>query len=278
MNEIVHDHYAEAGEIAARVREEAVARVKEDIPLLEVAEFIENRIKELGAKPAFPANISINEIASHYTPEDNIPCFKRGDVVKIDIGAHIEGFIADTATSIEVGTQDHRRLIYACEDALKNAISSVKDNIQTRTIGGIIETTIKKHGFNPVRDLTGHSLEQYKLHAGVTIPNYRSIFSQKIRKDMVFAIEPFATYGKGNIKYGKPHIYAINERSNTKVNLRLRELFGHLPFALRWVPGIKIEDKTGLREYLEIIEIGSEIVAQSEHTMIVNEDGCEVIT
>lgn len=278
MNEIVHDHYMEAGKIAARVREEAVARVKEDIPLLEVAEFIENRIKELGANPAFPANISINEIASHYTPEDNIPRFKRGDVVKIDIGAHIEGFIADTATSIEVGTQDHRRLIDACEEALKNAISSVKDNTQTRTIGGIIETTIKKHGFNPVRDLTGHSLERYKLHAGVTIPNYRSIFSQKIRKDMVFAIEPFATYGKGNIKYGKPHIYAINEKSNTKANLRIRELFGPLPFALRWIPGIKIEDRTGLREYLEIIEIGNEIVAQSEHTIIVNENGCEVIT
>ncbi|NJD78053.1 MAG: type II methionyl aminopeptidase [Candidatus Methanoperedens sp.] len=278
MNEIVHNHYIDAGRIAARVREEAVSRVKEDIPLLEVAEFIENRIKELGAKPAFPANISVNEIASHYTPEDNTPCFKRGDVVKIDIGAHIEGFIADTATSIEVGTQDHRRLIHACEEALENAISSVKDNTQTRTIGGIIETTIKKHGFNPVRDLTGHSLEQYKLHAGITIPNYRSIFSQKIRKDMVFAIEPFATYGKGNIKYGKPHIYAINERSNTKANLRLRELFGPLPFTPRWAPGIRIEDLTGLREYLEIIEIGSEIVAQSEHTMIVNENGCEVIT
>ncbi|VVB92880.1 Methionine aminopeptidase [uncultured archaeon] len=278
MNEIVHDHYMEAGKIAAQVREEAAARVKEDIPLLEIAEFIENRIKELGAKPAFPANISINEIASHYTPEDNIPRFKRGDVVKIDIGAHIEGFIADTATSIEVGTQDHRSLIHACEEALKNAISLIKDNTQTRTIGGIIETTIKKHGFNPVRDLTGHSLERYKLHAGVTIPNYRSIFSQKIRKDMVFAIEPFATYGKGNIKYGKPHIYAINGRSDTKVNPEIRKLFGPLPFALRWIPGIKIEDSTGLREYLEIIEIGNEIVAQSEHTMIINENGCEVIT
>src|SRR5574341_131201 len=221
MNKDIREHYLEAGKIASSVRKEAASRIKEGVPLLEIAEHVENRINDLGGKPAFPCNISINETASHYTPEDNDMSFKKGDVVKIDLGVHIEGFIADTASTMEVGTNDHGMLIKACDEALANAIASVKDGTQTRTIGKIIENTIKKYGFNPVRDLTGHSMEQYKLHAGITIPNYESFFSQKIKKDMVFAIEPFATYGGGNIKYGKSRIFAI--ASKNKANQVIRE-------------------------------------------------------
>jgi len=277
MNEVIHECYIDAGKIASRVRNEAVLRVKDDMPLLELAEYVENRIKDLGGKPAFPCNISINEIASHYTPEDNVPRFKKGDVVKIDVGVHIEGYIADTAITVEIGTGNHDRLIKACEEALENAIASVREKNHTGSMGKLIEKTIKKYGFNPVRDLTGHSLERYKLHAGITIPNYGSIFGQKIKKDMVFAIEPFATYGKGSIKYGKPHIFAVN-RIKTRTDLELRERFGDLPFTGRWSPDIRIAEAGGLREYREMIEAGNEIVAQSEHTVIVTENGCEVTT
>ncbi len=278
MNDCIHECYLEAGKIASKVRKEAECRVKEDTPLLEIAEYVESRIEALGAKPAFPCNISLNEIASHYTPEDDAARFKKGDVVKIDIGVHIEGYIADTAATIEVGTKNHTRLILACEEALEKAIASVTDGAQTGSVGKIIEETIKKHGFNPVRDLTGHSLERYNLHAGVTIPNYRSFFSHKIKKDMVFAIEPFATYGKGNIRHGKPHIFAISGRVKGKDAEEIRKRFGTLPFAMRWIPEINEKERKGLREYFELIEAGGEIVAQSEHTVIVNEEGCEVTT
>jgi len=277
MNSTIHEFYIEAGKIAAKVRKEAVGRVKEGIPLLEVAEYIENRIEELGAKPAFPCNISLNEVASHYTPEDNAAHFKKGDVVKIDIGVHVEGYIADTAVTTEVGTDNHGSLIESCEEALEKAIAAVKDQAQTGAIGSIIEETIKKHGFNPVKDLTGHSLERYKLHGGITIPNCRSLFSQKIKKDMVFAIEPFATYGRGSIKHGKPHIFAITSAKGQEAS-QIMERFGTLPFTGRWVPGINIRELKGVREYFELIEAGGEIVAQAEHTVIVNARGCEVIT
>ncbi len=275
MNDIIHECYRRAGKVASKVRKDAVGRIKEDVPLLEVAEYVEKRIETLGAKPAFPCNISLNEVASHYTPEDYMPRFKKGDVVKIDIGAHIDGYIADTATTIELGTKNHTRLIMSCDEALEKAIASIKDRAETGAIGKIIEETIKKHGFNPVKDLTGHSLERYKLHAGVTIPNCKSFFSNRIKKDMVFAIEPFATYGKGNIKHGKPHIFALSGRIKGKEPEEIRKRFGTLPFALRWIPEI---NRKGLREYHELIEAGGEIVAQSEHTVIVNEEGCEVIT
>ena len=278
MNETVYENYVEAGKIAGRVREEAVSRIKEDIPLIEVAEFVEDRIKELGGNTAFPCNISINEIASHYTPEDSSHYFRRGDVVKIDIGVHLEGYIADTASTVEIGTVYHGRLINACEEALGNAINSIRGNIETRTIGKIIGETVKKYGFNVIKDLTGHSLERWKLHAGITIPNYRSLFSQRMEDDTVFAIEPFATYGSGNIRYGEAHIFAVNGRIRTEAGREVRNMFGTLPFTRRWVPEIRVEEIKGLRKYFELIEAGGEIVAQSEHTVIVRESGCEVIT
>jgi methionyl aminopeptidase len=276
MNEVIRECYMEAGNIAALVRNEALSRVKEGRRLLGIAEYAEKRIRDLGANPAFPCNISINEVASHYTPSDDMPCFKKGDVVKIDLGAHVEGYIADTAVTIEIGTNSHIRLIKACEEALENAILHIRDDVRTGTIGKIIENTIRKYGFNSVRDLTGHSMEQYKLHAGATIPNFASPLGHKIRKDMVFAVEPFATYGKGSVRYGKPHIFAVKEASRNKNHLKVKEMFGTLPFAWRWVPGMKLED--GLHEYPEIIESDDEIVVQAEHTLIVNENGCEVIT
>ncbi len=277
MNDSVHEHYLEAGKIAAKVLKDAGAFVKEDVPLLEVAEYAENRIKELGGKMAFPCNISINEMASHYTPDDDKLQFKRGDVVKIDVGVHIEGYIADTAGTIEVATENHTKLIKACEEALDNAILTIKDGIQTRTVGGVIEQTLKKRGFSTIRHLTGHSLEQYKLHAGITIPNYRSMLSQRIKKDAVFAIEPFATYGRGEIKYGEPHIYAVG-KVRKKAHQALLDRFSTLPFAKRWVPEMSLDDMKGLREYFELIESSGAIVAQSEHTVIAGDCGCEIIT
>lgn len=278
MNHYIHDYYVEAGRIAAKVRTETLSRIKEDIPLLEVAEFVEKRIQDLGAKPAFPCNISINEIASHYTPQDYLPCFRKGDVVKLDMGVHVDGYIVDTAITIEIGTNYHNKLISTCEEALDKAIESIKDRVETNHIGKIIEETIREHGFNPVKDLTGHSMEHYNLHAGITIPNYESFFSHTIRKDMVFAIEPFATYGNGNIKNGKPLIFAINNKIKGKPAEEIRNNFSSLPFTPRWIPHIDIKKLKGVREYFEMIEKDGEIVAQSEHTVIVNEEGCEVIT
>ena len=278
MNNIIYECYLEAGKIAAKVRRVALPRIKEDIPLLEIAEFVEESIQELGAKPAFPCNISINQIASHYTPQDNNQVFRKGDVVKLDLGVHIEGYIADTAATVEVGTNDHHLLIYACDEALKNAIGSVKNGVETSHIGKIIEDTIKERGFSPIKDLTGHNLERYDLHAGISIPNYKSFFSHTIKKDRVLAIEPFATYGKGNINHGKPSIFAINDKCKGNTAKDLRKRFESLPFTPRWIPGINIIELKGAREYFELVESDGKIVAQSEHPVIVNEDGCEIIT
>lgn len=278
MNHYIYDYYIEAGHIAARVRDETLSRIKENVSLLEITEYAEERIREMGAKPAFPCNISINEVASHFTPQDRLQRIYKGDVVKLDIGAHIEGYIADTATTIEIGTNEHGLLIGSCKESLQEAISSVRENIETNYIGKIIEDTIKGYGFNPIKDLTGHSLERYNLHAGINIPNYKSFFSHTLKQDMVFAIEPFATYGSGEIKKGKPFIYALKENAKGERADQIRERFGPLPFTPRWIPEINIKELNGLREYFEMFEKDGNIVAQEEHTIIVHEDWCEILT
>ena len=95
---------------------------------------------------------------------------------------------------------------------------------------------------------------------------------------MVFAIEPFATYGRGRIKDGEPYIFAINDRCKGELAQEIRERFGPLPFTPRWIPGITGKELKGAREYFELIEESGNIVAQSEHTVIVTDEGCEVTT
>ena len=93
--------YQIAGKIAKEVREEIKKTVKEGMPLIDICEKVENWIRAKGGKPAFPCNVSINEIAAHYTsPLNDQQIVPEKAIVKIDIGVHVDGYIADTATTI----------------------------------------------------------------------------------------------------------------------------------------------------------------------------------
>ncbi len=285
MDDEIREFYRTAGSVVARVRNEVVKKIHDGVRQLDVAELVESRIIEFGAGIAFPCNISLNDTASHSTPCDD-STFKKGDVVKLDIGVHIEGYIADTAVTIEVGTKMHKGLIHTAEMALENAIRSVHAGIETKEISSVIERTIKMEGYNPMTYITGHGLGRYNLHAGIKIPNSSTPYSSEIRTDHVLAIEPFVTYGTGKIVKEEALIFQVNP-SKTGLNYRQRRLlknltarFGTLPFARRWLsnPECLREIKNAIREYPVIKERDGNIVAQAEHTMIVDEAGCEVIT
>src|SRR3989338_11154809 len=94
-----------AGTVVSKVREYARTIVKPGMPLIEIAEKIEEKIAELGGKPAFPTNLSINEIAAHCTPTHNDQTKAEG-LLKVDIGVQIDGYIADTAFSIDLENSD----------------------------------------------------------------------------------------------------------------------------------------------------------------------------
>jgi len=300
MDEKTYEKYRLAGKVAAEARDYGADLIKPGVRFLDVADKIESIIRKRGADIAFPVNIAINEIAAHYSPRhDDILVFNKGDVVKLDVGSHIDGYIADTAITVEVASNKYEKMIKASSEALENALNFVKANVDLSEVGKIVEETIKSYGFKPIDNLTGHSLKQYELHSGLSVPNIANA-SKGIRPKLgeVLAIEPFATNGAGHVTSGVgSNIYLCNKsfrsrfirdnRSQIIYNKMTRK-FNTLPFAQRWCnnfissgvdPTLKRLSFLGvIRHYPQLIDAKGGIVTQKEHTVIVNEDGCEVIT
>ncbi len=281
--------YIEAGKIGKEARELGAELIKEGASYYEVAEKIEKYILDSGAKPAFPVNLSTNHVAAHYSPVkgDNL-YFRNGDVVKLDLGAHIDGYISDTAITVEVGTNHWAELIESTSEALKAATKALYPGVEIRVVSRAIEEEIKMRGFNPIYNLTGHGLARYDLHHDISIPNYDDGTRIKLTPGMAFAIEPFATNGRGKVKNGKGgNIYMFI--SNTKVDGVYGELykrFKTLPFAARWCESyadymnmLADGTKRGVLYHFPILhERKKYIVAQTEHTFVMTDDGVIVTT
>lgn len=295
MDKEIVEKYRKAGRIAAGARDYGIGLVKENTLLLDAAEKIEKYILEKGAKPAFPVNIGINEVAAHYTPRhDDRTVFRKGELVKIDVGTHVDGYIGDTAATVEVGTDNYENMIKASKEALSVAVELIKPGADLSVVGNAIEKTIRAYSFVPVSNLTGHSLNQYRLHAGKSVPNVRGNVKEKIVQDDVLAVEPFTTNGIGRVDGRTPgNIYRLIRCRETKTENgkkfleHIRENFSVLPFAERWCRGIvdgidkvleELVRERIIMPYPVLREAGKGIVTQAEHTMMVTRNGCEVIT
>lgn len=285
-----HECYRRAGRILHEALQTGAELVKEEALYLDVAHAMEDLIRKQ-AIPAFPVNISVNEVAAHYTPalQDSL-AFKRGDLVKLDAGVHVDGYIADAALTVEVGGSTYASLVEASREALHRAIDTVCAGVRVSTLGKIIEETITSYGFRPVINLNGHSLERYNLHAGLSIPNVKTSSRRTLKAGEVIAIEPFATDGQGSVVNGEHgHIYHLTGRGRGSIIQRMRRCFDGLPFASRWMADLVGQDRvqTTLRfllrrrlvhPYSMLVESGGGRVAQMEHTVLVTKDGCEVLT
>ncbi|CAD5243880.1 type II methionyl aminopeptidase [Thermococcus camini] len=286
-----------AGEIARQVKKEVVELIKPGAKLYDIAEFVERRIVELGGKPAFPCNLSINEIAAHYTPyRGDETVLREGDYLKLDLGVHVDGYIADTAVTYRVGMEEDE-LMEAAREALENAISTIRAGTRINELGKAIEDTIRGKGFNPIVNLSGHKIERYKLHAGISIPNiYRPTDSYELKEGDVIAIEPFATTGAGQVIEVPPALIFMYVRDRPVRMAQARRLLMHikreystLPFAYRWLQDFMPEgqlklalaqlDRVGaVYSYPILREVRGGIVAQFEHTVIVEKDGAYITT
>lgn len=291
------DELIKAGEIARQVKKEVVELIKPGVKLYDIAEFVERRIVELGGKPAFPCNLSLNENAAHYTPyKGDETVLNEGDYLKVDLGVHVDGYIADTALTFRVGMEEDE-LMEASREALENAIATVRAGVQIKEIGKVIEDTIRGKGFNPIVNLSGHKIERYKLHAGISIPNvYRAADNYELKEGDVIAIEPFATTGAGQVIEVPPTLIFMHVKDRPVRNAHARRLLMHikhhyngLPFAYRWLqdfmPEIQLKfalaqlEKTGaIYGYPVLREIRGGMVSQFEHTVIVEKDGAFVTT
>ena len=299
MDESIYERYKRSGEIAAKARDYGVKMIKEDVNILDVTCEIESMILENGAELAFPVNISINEIAAHFTPRhDNCSVFKKGEVVKLDVGAHIDGYIADAAVTVEIGSSIYEAMITASKDALDNVIKVLKADIGLSSIGRVIEETIKSFNYKSIDNLTGHSLDRYTLHSGLSIPNvHNKRDKRKLKAGDVLAIEPFATNGAGHVISGKSsNIYRYNQLGKHWIirNLKTRHLldkiqksFKTLPFAERWCTNLLPNTDTMLKkliftgcikQYPQLYDMAKGIVTQAEHTVLIFEENCEVTT
>lgn len=288
MEKDVFEKYVKAGNIAAEVREASRLLVKPGAQLIEIAEVIEKMIKDRGAEPAFPVNISINDVAAHYTPmRKDEKKIGSSDVVKIDIGVHVDGYVGDTAYTVAFD-EVHKRLIEASEAALAEAIKLCKPGALLSGVSAKIEEIIKTYGFNPISNLTGHGLEQYDLHAEPQVPNIKFSADYRLRKDQVIAIEPFATDGSGLVKESEPTLIfrlvgsggVRNQDARTIISFA--ERFNGLPFAERWIPiDSLVKIRIALRELRErgiiydypvLKEAKNGLISQAEHTLIVRDE------
>ncbi len=287
-----------SGKILRETREAIRSFVREGMPIIDICEKAENLIRKKGGKPAFPCNVSINEIAAHYTsPPGDSKTIPEKSIVKIDIGAHVDGYVTDTAVTV-CFDPEYEDLMKTAEAALEKAVDNIGPNISTSKLGTIIETTIKSRGFKPISNLTGHQVGRYLVHAGTSLPNVTHLFSSKIKLGAVYAIEPFVTLPNaiGKVVDEKENTIFRLVKSRSQKNPHAKQLLKHieenfrtLPFAERWLQGIVpseyhveafkelLSSKT-LISYPVFVEASRKPVAQAEHTVLIVKEGCAVLT
>lgn len=305
------EKYRMAGRISARALDYGCGLLKEGTRLLDIAEKTEGFIREQGASPAFPVNIAIDDIAAHFSPlHDSPDTLQKGQVVKLDVGVQVDGYIGDTARTVEIGTSAQSGLIKASAEALRAAIEMARPGLPVRQIGGAVEKTIESFGFHPISNLSGHGLDQYSLHSGLSIPNIPESMGEKLAEGMVVAIEPFATDGTGMIKeHGQGSIYRVVRTAEATISEKpgkLAKLLGKddvnelgkffdllryqhktLPFSERWAYALDRKAQAKLQmllrykvitSYPVLREVGGGLVSQCEHTILITPNGCEVLT
>ena len=285
--------WEKAGKLASNLLKKYSEKIKPDVKMMDIATSIERDMYENADGPAFPVNISLNEFAAHDTPHDN-SVFGES-LIKLDIGAQINGFLSDTAITIDL-TGEHGKLVECAQLALENAISTVRVGVTPQEIGKVIEDTIRGCGFHPIENLSGHLITPWNLHAGISIPNINRASGRPLLEGDVIAIEPFATYGSGRVvEEPRAYIFSFIRRKGVR-NKYARNImdfvhnnFSKLPFAERWISNLVPESQLNnamnelmragvLHSYPVLREKTKEFVAQFEHTVYVDTDAGIVLS
>jgi len=287
-----------ACKIAREVREEMRRTVREGMPIIDICEKAEALTREKGGKPAFPCNVSVNEIAAHYTsPPNDKQTIPERSIVKVDLGVHIDGYIADTAASV-CFDPEYVDMVNTAEEALEKAVEILRPGLSITRFGSTIQKTIKTRGFKPVSNLTGHLIRRYIIHAGKSLPNVFNISTSRIKEGEVYGVEPFVTVANaaGRVEnLREAYIFRYSKHKSLKepyakqILKYIKNNFKTLPFAERWLTEFasssryksafsELLSSKALISYPVFVEASRNLVAQAEYTIMVVKDGCVVLT
>ena len=293
----IAEEYFKAGKISSEVRNLLRRKIRVGSSLLDIAEYVEMEIKKRKGSLAFPCNVCINEVAAHYTPSFNDKTVvKDGDLVKIDFGVHIDGYLVDNAISFSFN-HNFDLMVNTAESALSNAIQSFKENVNVADIGTVINSTVQKRGYKVISNLSGHKIDQFQIHAGLSIPNIWVNHTQHLKKNEIYAVEPFVTTSSGSgtvIDTDFYNIYSIVSRKRTgnpsldELSEKIWSSVKGLPFSSRLIANSDYEEIEKdlrnlvnmkiLRAYPVLVELNGTPVSQAEHTLALTENGTIVLT
>jgi len=284
-----------AGKLAHKALYFGKSLIKSNVSMLETTEKIEEYVLDNGGKLAFPTNIAANDIGAHWTPSSKSnDVFKKGDLVKLDVGVHIDGYIGDNALTIEIESKKYKNMIEASREALNAAIEVAGPGVNVGLIGHAVQNTIESYGYRPIANLTGHGIKRYNLHSGISIPSIAERGGPVLKSGDVIAIEPFVTNGAGRVGgkrnsniYHMRQVRKIRDEKASNLMKKIQEKYKGLPFAERWISKFQngaTRDfqkliKAGVVSYYPILdELGKGMVTQSEHTVMITNNGVEVLT
>lgn len=295
---MIPEEYKKSGKITHEVRDAVRSWFRPGRGYLETCRFVEREIESRGGHPAFPVGIGVNEVTAHYAPqEEDSSVFKDSDLVKVDFGVHVDGYVTDTAVSV-TDDPELNLMLEAAQRALSAAISVASRDLRTGEIGREIFREASRLGFKTIENLTGHTVDRYVVHAGKSIPNLYMPGMPSLRKGDIFAIEPFLTLGNAAgyvVDSPMRTIFSLVARKRSGVpelDRFVEAVWGQrktLPFTPRWysedfggqkVWGIieKLVAKKIARAFPTLVEASGSPVAQFEHTMALDDGGLTVLT
>jgi methionyl aminopeptidase len=290
--------YQHAGKIAREVRLEIRRTVREGMPIIDICEKVEGLTREKGGKPAFPCNVSVNEIAAHYTsPPNDKETIPEKSIVKVDIGVHVDGYIADTATTVCLNPE-YEDMVNTAEEALEKAVELLQPGLSITRFGSEIQKTIKIRGYKPISNLTGHLIKRYIIHAGKSLPNVFNLSTSRIKEGEVYGVEPFVTVTDANGRVDnlkEEYIFRYQKNKSLKSPYAkqmlsyIKKNFLTLPFTERWLNKFATSSnyKSAFSELLSskavigypvFVEASRKPVAQAEYTILIEKDGCTILT
>uniref|UniRef100_F7E5C1 Methionine aminopeptidase 2 n=1 Tax=Monodelphis domestica TaxID=13616 RepID=F7E5C1_MONDO len=312
-SEEIWNDFREAAEAHRQVRKYVMSWIKPGMTMIEICEKLEDcsrkLIKEngLNAGLAFPTGCSLNNCAAHYTPNAGDPTvLQYDDICKIDFGTHISGRIIDCAFTVTFNPK-YDTLLKAVKDATNTGIKCAGIDVRLCDVGEAIQEVMesyeveidgKTYQVKPIRNLNGHSIGPYRIHAGKTVPIVKGGEATRMEEGEVYAIETFGSTGKGVVhddmecshymkNFDVGHVPIRLPRAKHLLNV-INENFGTLAFCRRWL------DRLGESKYLmalknlcdlgivdpypPLCDIKGSYTAQFEHTILLRPTCKEVVS